>query len=110
MKVLETDSPATPERGVVAGGSRRSASAALLCALLALAVTETALAVPRFTSTPVTSVNEDASYRYDIGTADTQNGNRQVTAPTLPSWLSLTNVNTGNGTARITGNPTQAQV
>jgi len=110
MKVLEKDSPATPERHVVVRGSRRSTAAAFLCALLALAVTETAFAVPRFTSTPVTAVNEDASYRYDISTADTQNGQRQVTAPTLPSWLSLSNVNQGNGTARITGTPTQAQV
>lgn len=83
----------------------------LLFTLLGLLSTaESALAVPRFTSTPVTAVNEDASYRYDISTADTQSGHRQVTAPTLPSWLSLTNVNTGNGTARITGTPTQAQV
>jgi hypothetical protein len=110
MNVLETDSPATPERHVVARGSRRPAAAALLCALLALAVTETAVAVPRFTSTPVTSVNEDASYRYDISTADSQSGQRLVTAPTLPSWLSLSNVSQNNGTARITGTPTQAQV
>lgn len=85
--------------------------ASVLCALLALlTTTESAFAVPRFTSTPVTAANEDVAYRYDISTADTQSGQRRVSAVTLPSWLTLSNVNTGNGTARITGTPAQAQV
>ena len=111
------DFPVTPRLGRDPASFATSAGscgwlhvAALLCALLALATSEPARAVPRFTSTPVTAVNEDASYRYDISTADSQNGQRRVTAVTLPSWLALSNVNTGNGTARITGTPAQAQV
>ncbi len=111
MKVLETDSPAIPRRRLWAVGFRPATVASVLCVLLALlTTTESAFAVPRFTSTPVTAANEDVAYRYDISTADTQNGQRRVSAVTLPSWLTLSNVNTGNGTARITGTPAQAQV
>jgi hypothetical protein len=82
-----------------------------LLALLACVLgADAALAVPRFTSTPVTTANEDASYRYDIRTADSQGGLRRVTAPVLPAWLSLTNVNLSNGSARLSGTPTQAHV
>jgi hypothetical protein len=79
--------------------------------LLALALgAEAAVAVPRFTSTPVTSVNEDAGYTYNVTTADTQGGLRQVTATTLPSWLTLSNVILTSGSARVSGTPTQAHV
>lgn len=101
---LRLEAPAAPRVGI---RPHRAARFALFAALLGLA--EAALAVPRFTSTAVTAVNEDVAYRYDITTADTQSGSRQVTAPVLPSWLTLSNVN-NNGSARITGTPTQAQV
>jgi hypothetical protein len=117
MNILEMDFPVTPRRGAEAATSAATArgrgwlhGALLLCALLSLLVTlEPARAVPRFTSTPVTAVNEDAAYRYDISTADSQNGERRVTAVTLPSWLTLSNEGR-NGAARITGTPTQGQV
>jgi hypothetical protein len=71
---------------------------------------DAAWAVPVFTTTPVTTANEDAPYTYDVATTDTQAGNRLITATVLPSWLQLTNVNQNNGTARLQGTPTQAQV
>jgi hypothetical protein len=86
-------------------------SVARLVVLLALlGAADAALAVPRFTSTPVTSATEDSAYQYNIATADTQGGQRQVSATTLPAWLTLTNVNLSNGSARISGTPTQAHV
>jgi hypothetical protein len=79
-----------------------------LCALALGA--EAAVAVPRFTSNPVTAVNEDATYTYEVRTADTQGGLRQVTATTIPSWLTLSNVVLTSGSARLSGTPTQAHV
>jgi hypothetical protein len=79
--------------------------------LLALALAaETALAAPSFTSAPVTAANEDASYTYEVRTTDNQSGQRRITAPTLPSWLTLSNVNLSSGSARLSGTPTQAHV
>lgn len=86
----------------------RAARLGLLAGLLCLA--EAAFAVPRFTSVPVTSATEDAAYRYDIITADTQTGQRQVTATVLPTWLTLSNVTLSNGRARLSGLPTQTHV
>ena len=64
---------------------------------------------PSFTSTPVTSVNEDSLYTYNITASDPDAGNTlTITAPTLPSWLTLTD--NGNGTATLTGTPTNNQV
>jgi hypothetical protein len=80
----------------------------IFAALLLLA--EAAFAVPRFTSAPVTAATEDAAYRYDITTTDSESGQRQVTATALPSWLTLSNVTLTNGRARLSGLPTQAQV
>ncbi len=80
--------------------------AALLASLLAA---NAAFAVPFFTSLPVTAVNEDTAYRYDIRTADFQSGNRRVSATVLPAWLTLADVS-NSGTARLAGTPTQAQV
>jgi hypothetical protein len=94
-------------RGTRAGTSR-AARLALLTGLLCLA--EAAFAIPRFTSTPVTGATEDVAYRYDITTADSQNGWRLVTATVLPSWLTLSNVSLNNGRARLSGRPTQAHV
>ncbi|GAA0894041.1 hypothetical protein GCM10009122_37210 [Fulvivirga kasyanovii] len=63
---------------------------------------------PVFTSTPVTAVAEDASYTYNITTTDPDNNNRTITAPTLPTWLTLTD--NGNGTATLQGTPANANV
>ncbi|MEP5365674.1 MAG: T9SS type A sorting domain-containing protein [Reichenbachiella sp.] len=45
---------------------------------------------PTFTSTAVTSVDDGASYRYFIQTNDMDGDAVTVTAPTKPSWLTLT--------------------
>src|SRR5687767_1660120 len=77
-------------------------------ALLAFALAANAAwAQPSFTSTPVTAAQEDTAYGYDITTTDTSVGLRIVSAPTLPSWLQLVNVNPVAGTARLQGTPTQ---
>jgi hypothetical protein len=65
---------------------------------------------PSFTSTPVTAATEDALYTYNVTTADPDGGSRTISAPTLPSWLSLASVNSSNGTATLRGTPTQAHV
>jgi type IX secretion system substrate protein/NHL repeat-containing protein len=46
--------------------------------------------VPTFTSTAVTSIDENQTYTYTITTNDVDNDLVVITAPTLPSWLSLT--------------------
>ena len=53
---------------------------------------EFSTAAPAFTSAPVESATEDQLYLYVIVTGDTDLGDTaSVTAPTLPSWLALTN-------------------
>ena len=63
---------------------------------------------PVFTSTAVTSVAEDATYTYNITTSDPDGNDVDITAITKPTWLTLTD--NGNGTAQLTGVPTNAQV
>jgi uncharacterized repeat protein (TIGR01451 family) len=66
---------------------------------------------PVFTSLPVTSVDEDAPYIYDITTFDddlVQGDNLGITAPTLPAWLNLTD--NGDASAVLTGTPTNEEV
>lgn len=97
----------------VAGGARSRASWAARLAFLAtlVCIAEAAFAVPRFTSTPVTTAREDVAYRYDITTADPQMGQRQVTALVLPPWLTLSNPFPRNsGRARLSGLPSQMHV
>lgn len=96
-------------RVAAACASTRTCIRLLLLVACVLAA-DAALAVPRFTSTPVTSAEEEANYRYEIRTADTRGGRRRVTAPVLPAWLSLTNASLSNGSARLSGRPTQADV
>jgi uncharacterized repeat protein (TIGR01451 family) len=64
---------------------------------------------PTFTSSPVTSVDEDATYVYNVTTTDPDDGDILAIIPTtLPSWLAL--VDHGNGTASLTGTPSNAEV
>ena len=64
---------------------------------------------PTFTSTAVTAATEDSAYSYAITTDDVDAGDTlAITASTLPSWLSLTD--NGDGTASLTGTPTNAEV
>jgi len=71
---------------------------------------QAAWAIPTFTTPAVTTATQGAAYQYDIQTSDTQGGDRLITAPVLPTWLTLSNVNQNQGRARISGTPTQAQV
>jgi len=48
---------------------------------------------PTFTSTPITSINENETYVYHITTDDADGDAINITAPTLPSWLILTTNN-----------------
>jgi len=56
---------------------------------------------PTFTSTPITSVNSNDIYNYIITTSDPNGDQVVVTAPTIPSWLSLSldNVTTVAGSS-----------
>ena len=64
---------------------------------------------PSFTSTAVTTVNEDAVYTYDITATDPDAGDTlTISATTLPTWLTLTD--NGDGTATLTGTPTNSEV
>jgi gliding motility-associated-like protein len=48
-------------------------------------------APPTFTSTPITSVDPGDDYTYSITTSDADDDNVTISAPTLPSWLSVSN-------------------
>jgi hypothetical protein len=65
---------------------------------------------PTFTSAPILSGTQGAAYSYSIVTSDIDLPTQvlTITAPTLPSWLTLTP--TGNGTATLTGTPSNANV
>ncbi len=61
---------------------------------------------PRITSTPLTSINEDVPYIYNIVVADTNSGDHiTLTAPGLPDWLTL-----NSDQQTLTGTPTNALV
>jgi hypothetical protein len=64
---------------------------------------------PQFTSTSVTAATEDVAYTYNVTTSDPDAGDTlTITAPTLPSWLTLTD--SGNGTASLSGTPSNSEV
>ncbi|MBW4681149.1 MAG: FG-GAP repeat protein [Microcoleus vaginatus WJT46-NPBG5] len=64
---------------------------------------------PAFTSTPVINADEDSTYIYNISTTDPDSGDTlTIDAITLPSWLTLTD--NGDGTATLTGTPTNNEV
>ncbi len=66
---------------------------------------------PAFTSTPITTGVQDTPYTYTLTTTDPDLPMGDVltlTAPTLPAWLTLTDH--GDGTATLTGTPTNAEV
>jgi len=70
---------------------------------------------PTFTSTAITNIGENQTYTYNITTHDADGDAVTVTAPILPSWLSLTTSATvstfaGNSTgAYLDGTGTAAQ-
>jgi len=61
-----------------------------------------------FTSTPSTSIQAGASYNYNITVTGKPGATFTISAPTKPTWLTLTS--TGNGTATLTGTPLEANV
>ena len=61
---------------------------------------------PTFTSTPVTSAASAVAYKYTITTTDADGDSRTITALTLPAWLTL--VDNHNGTATLSGTPSDA--
>ena len=63
---------------------------------------------PVFDSTPVTAATEDALYTYTITTSDVDGNVLSINGLTVPAWLTLTD--NGNGTATLTGTPTNAEV
>ena len=67
---------------------------------------------PLFTSTPVTSAAQGVLYTYNIITTDPDipvpGDTLSISAPTLPTWLNL--VDTGLGTATLSGTPSQSNV
>jgi len=78
----------------------------------ALPVTLTAVPdAPTFTSTAPTTGAQATVYTYAITTADADVGEaRTITAPTIPTWLTLSNVDAATGTATLTGTPGAADV
>ncbi|MDM8549901.1 putative Ig domain-containing protein [Desulfobacterales bacterium HSG2] len=64
---------------------------------------------PKFTSTAVTAVEQDAVYAYAIIAEDIDaDDTLAITATTLPDWLTLTDKK--DGTATLTGTPANAHV
>jgi gliding motility-associated-like protein len=65
---------------------------------------------PVFESTPVTNSTEDLNYQYNIKVKDEDNSlnTLNITATQLPAWLTL--VDNKNGTAILSGSPSQANV
>nr|WP_263013019.1 tandem-95 repeat protein [Ancylothrix sp. D3o] len=64
---------------------------------------------PVFSSTPITTGNQNSAYSYNIVTSDVDAGETLlISANGLPAWLTLTD--NGDGTATLTGTPTNANV
>lgn len=64
---------------------------------------------PSFSSSPLTSVNEDELYQYDIVASDPDVGDvMSITSDPLPAWLVL--IDNGDGTATLSGTPTNDEV
>ncbi|MEX2494796.1 MAG: putative Ig domain-containing protein, partial [Woeseia sp.] len=63
---------------------------------------------PEFTSTAVLDATEDEEYSYEITATDDDGDALEMTAPTLPGWLTLTD--NGDGTATLSGTPGNADV
>lgn len=60
--------------------------------------------LPSFTSSSVTALSEDSVYSYDISVSDSDDTSLIISATSKPSWLTL--VDNGNGTATLSGTPT----
>ncbi|MEE4186136.1 MAG: right-handed parallel beta-helix repeat-containing protein [Gammaproteobacteria bacterium] len=69
---------------------------------------ERANTAPSFTSTPSTSVAQDAPYSYTATTEDETLGIRPIIAQQKPNWLSF--IDNGDTTATLSGTPSSAEV
>ncbi|AWB66998.1 hypothetical protein C2869_11365 [Saccharobesus litoralis] len=65
---------------------------------------------PQFDSVELTSINEDAVYTYNITYSDVDGDGVSLVGSTIPSWLTLTNVDNQAGTATLTGTPINSEV
>lgn len=63
---------------------------------------------PAFASAPVLTATQDAPYTYTATAGDDNGDALTITAPVFPSWLTL--VDHGDGTATLSGTPTNADV
>ncbi len=63
---------------------------------------------PSFSSTPVLMASEGVAYQYNVTTSDPENDPRNVTAVTVPAWLTFTPQ--ANGAAQLQGTPAGADV
>ena len=63
---------------------------------------------PQFDNTPVTSVDQGDPYIYDITASDADNDTIIFTGINIPGWLTL--LDNEDGTASLTGTPTQSEV
>jgi len=64
---------------------------------------------PSFASTPGEEATEDSEYSYEIEVTDPDAGDTlEITAMTLPAWLTFTD--NGDGTASLSGTPAAADV
>ena len=61
---------------------------------------------PVFDTDPITTINEDSEYTYNITVSDEDGQIHVITAPTKPSWITLTD--NEDNTATLTGTPLQA--
>jgi hypothetical protein len=71
---------------------------------LDLTVTYAGNEAPVFVSQPVTQAMAFEAYAYQVIATDPDGGALTITAPSLPSWLTLTD--NGDGTALLAGTPT----
>ncbi len=60
---------------------------------------------PEFVSEPVTTGTVSVEYTYDVIATDANADNIAITSDTIPAWLTL--VDHGDGTATLSGTPTQ---
>lgn len=58
---------------------------------------------PSFTSTPVTGATEGEEYTYEVTATDADDDTLELSAPTLPDWLSFSD--NGDGTGTLSGTP-----
>ncbi len=63
---------------------------------------------PSFASNPGGTAREGSAYNYDVEVQDPESDALTITAPTLPTWLELTD--NGDGTASLSGTPRSGDV